>query len=368
MITDNGKEIVSKYMLGQAPNFATHISLGCGVMPIAATVAGTIANMEFEMIRLPISSRGYVNDEGVSKLSLAAEMPTIDSYAITEVGLWSSGFNANAQGSDSRMLHTFTRAERWMLHNSTSIGEIPFHSVIASTGADMDLGLGDVLSTTANTPSMADATRQARHEGTRYLNDAILLRGDSSKISLASGHYAPDSGYSNKHIHVDNAYIDLSQNTPNDEIRIAFSVLSQESSNDTPPVVTRIYMDFLQSEGDPTTGYARLEANIAQSALVGNRYYVLKVKLGDLVLSPDFAWSKVRTVRIFASCADGSNNPVNTHYVALDAIRFENLSTPNPLYAMTGYSIVDDGSLHKPIYKIANTSNYIEFRFALGVA
>lgn len=364
MITDNGKEIISKYMLGQAPNFATHISLGCGVKPTTATVPGTIETMNFEMIRLPISSRGYVNDNGVSKLSLAAEMPTSDQYAITEVGLWSSGTNANAQGSDSRMLYSFSRQERWLLHNSTSIAEIPFHSVIATTGADIDLSFGDVIATTADTPAMADSARQARYEGTRYLNDVVLLRGDSSKIT--SG--VPDGAYANKHIHLDNAYIDLSQNTPNDEIRIAFSVLSQGSTNDTPPTNTKIYMDFLHTEGDTTTGYARLSSTIAQADLVGNRYYVLKVKLGDLVLSPDFAWSKVRTVRIFASCSDGSNVPVNTHYVAIDAIRFENLSTPNPLYALTGYSIVEDGGLHKPIYKIANTSNYIEFRFALGVA
>lgn len=364
MITNSGKEIVSKYMLGQAPNFATHISLGCGVKPVTATVDGSIGTMEFEMIRLPISSRGYVNDAGVSKLSLAAEMPTIDQYAITEVGLWSSASNANAQGSDSRMLYAFSKAERWLLHNSTSIIDIPFHAVIAGSGSDIDLSLGDVVGTTADTPAMSAEARQARYEGTRYLNDVILLRGDSSKITSD----VPDAVYANKHIHIDNAYIDLSQNTPNDEIRIAFSVLSQGAANDTPPVNTKIYMDFLQSEGDTTRGYARLSSTIAQATLVGNRYYVLKVKLGDLVLSPDFSWSKVRTVRLFASCVDGSNNPVTTHYVALDAIRFENLTTPNPLYAMTGYSIVDDGSLHKPIFKIANTSNYIEFRFALGVS
>lgn len=36
MITDVGKEIISKYLLGQTPAYATHISIGCGAVPLDA--------------------------------------------------------------------------------------------------------------------------------------------------------------------------------------------------------------------------------------------------------------------------------------------------------------------------------------------
>jgi hypothetical protein len=47
-------------------------------------------------------------------------------------------------------------------------------------------------------------------------------------------------------------------------------------------------------------------------------------------------------------------------------MRLENLTTTNPLYGLTGYSVLKtDGAL--PIVKASNTSNYIEFRIAIGV-
>ena len=92
-------------------------------------------------------------------------------------------------------------------------------------------------------------------------------------------------------------------------------------------------------------------------------------RLRDLVVSPDFDWTKVRVVRIYASCYDAAGALDGEHYVALDGMRFDNVSSPNPTYAMTGYSVYNDGSTSspKPIYKVANTSNYIEFRANLGV-
>lgn len=474
MITNDGKEIISKYILGQAPAFATHIALGCGTKPKATlpktivSNAGTLAyvllnvvtlttstphgfrvgdvvtisglntvtganttvydisfvndsftisavtsttfsfkyvhgaipygtlnaqsgktmsvskdyvnkpNLDFEMIRIPISSRGYVNESGVSKLAFAAEMPTVERFEITEVALWSAGSNSNAQNMDSRALSSFARSEKWKLHSGSSVNEIPYYAIIsAQSVGDINLDLGKIFYAPADSPLKFFAERQARYEGARYLNDTIMLRGDSCKI-LDSGlpdYTWTDASNSNdpaKHIHLDGASIDLSKNSPNDEIRLAFSVMSVSVSNDTPPTSVRIYMDFLHSEGDVTTGYARFKGTVAQSELIDNRYYVMKIKLGDLETSADFSWSKLRVIRIFASCEVVTNSvsaPNSNYYVALDALRFENTSTPNPLYAMTGYSLIDDGTTTpKPIYKLSNTSNYIEFRFSLGVS
>lgn len=85
------------------------------------------------------------------------------------------------------------------------------------------------------------------------------------------------------------------------------------------------------------------------------------------ITSSDFSPSTVRVCRVFVSLLDSSDNPVNTHYIALDGLRVENVTTQNPLYKMTGYSIVRNVDGY-PIIKSPNTNSFVEFRFNLGVA
>jgi hypothetical protein len=54
------------------------------------------------------------------------------------------------------------------------------------------------------------------------------------------------------------------------------------------------------------------------------------------------------------------------YYLALDALRVDNVSTVNPLYGLTGYSIIQNAD-ELPILKSPNTNNYIEYRFILDV-
>ena len=67
MITNDGKELISKYLLGQVPTYATHLSIGCGAIPLDSN--DPLPNdtygkqrMDFEMTRVPISSKGFVDD------------------------------------------------------------------------------------------------------------------------------------------------------------------------------------------------------------------------------------------------------------------------------------------------------------------
>jgi hypothetical protein len=60
------------------------------------------------------------------------------------------------------------------------------------------------------------------------------------------------------------------------------------------------------------------------------------------------------------------NVPSDQYYIALDALRLENVSTVNPIYGMTGYTVVKNSDA-TTITKASNTSNYIEFRFSVGV-
>ena len=44
----------------------------------------------------------------------------------------------------------------------------------------------------------------------------------------------------------------------------------------------------------------------------------------------------------------------------------ENVATINPLYGLTGYSVIKTDNA-ETIIKSPNTSNYVEFRFSIGV-
>lgn len=450
MITNNGKEIIAKYILGQAPSYATHISLGCGAEPNTTGDFSNKKTMDFEMIRIPISSRGFVNDNGVSKIALSAEMPTEYRYEITEVGLWSAGSNTAATNSDSRMIFTFADDEGWQLHKTDSpgsTGPIPSYfepldggddtnninvvttipivnkqltsnvatltytgdpvlyedqkvtisgvgspfdgdiyidsintvnktfswnevaSNVPSTPVSGGLASVDVavFGTTADNESLLSSIRQDRREGSRYLNYTIFMRGDTSSIN-SSFVVSDGSAGNSSHIHLDGRNFNLSKNSPKDQLKFALSIVPKEESNVVVPYATRVVMEFFQSENNTTVGYARLKHQIDSTDLsADNRYYVITKELKDLETSPDFSWSEVRLSRVYVSVfkLSGDTQPSDEYYVVLDAMRFDNLNSYNPLYVMSGYSVIEDT---RPIVKTENTSNYIEFRFGLGVA
>ena len=88
MITNTGKDILSKYLIGQAPAYASYIAVGCGAKPLDSESPGEIdysskTSLDFEMFRVPIISRGYVNEGGVSKIVFTAELPTEERYEIS---------------------------------------------------------------------------------------------------------------------------------------------------------------------------------------------------------------------------------------------------------------------------------------------
>ena len=109
----------------------------------------------------------------------------------------------------------------------------------------------------------------------------------------------------------------------------------------------------------PTT---RLESVVIRSV---NRYYVATTQLQELYQTQGFTWNAVTVVKIYA-CALVSDVPSGDYYIALDALRLENIATTNPLYGLTGYSVVKNTDA-ETIIKSPNTSNYVEFRFSVGV-
>jgi hypothetical protein len=183
MITNSGKEVLSKFLLGQAPAYATHIAIGCGALPLDAddplpTDVPMKEALDFEMLRVPISSRGFVEENGETKISLTAQLPTENRYEISEIGLWSAGSNSLARGFDSRVIFDFE--ENWQAHDVT-VRPITLKEPLGADG-NIEDGGDKVFKVSTDNSILASAQRYERKEGPRFLNTSIFMRGDSSNI------------------------------------------------------------------------------------------------------------------------------------------------------------------------------------------
>jgi hypothetical protein len=376
MITNIGKSILSKYLIGQAPAYASYIAVGCGPKPLSLTATNQDysdkASLDFEMFRVPIISRGYVTtDSDATELVLTGELPTEERYEITEIGIYSAGANPSAGSNDSRILYSFnTSSENWELHSENVAEAIIQETDALDTSGDGvirdDVGNnGVIFATNADNELFNTATRISRGERSRFLNNMIVMRGDLSTITKADNILSP--GSQSRHIHLTGTQILLDKNSPNDEIKLAFSVVNKDGASPTNPHTVRIVVEFASDDTAGSTGqWARLQQEYTASDFSSTRYKVLSQSLGSLIKSPEFSWSAMSIVKIYVSILDSAGDPDTDYYVAVDAIRFENLNTVNALYGLTGYTVLKtDGS--KPIVKEGNTANLIEFRFAMDV-
>ena len=383
MITNTGKSIIGKYLLGQAPAYASYIAVGCGAQPLDTLDPygdySAKQNLDFEMFRVPISSRGFVNDEGTEKLVLTAELPTEERYEITEIGLYSAGSNPAAGAFDSKTVFAFTQGENWQYHTISAALSIP--TITAPLDAPLDdnvIATSDmVFQTNADNSIFFKSPRAQRYERCRFLNNVILIRGDDSDLTIdsstgsSSGHFVIEPG--SNHIHLLSPNLDFNRNSPTDELRLAFSIVSKDGDSSAVPDTVRILIDFASTDVEGSGEFARFEIELENGSGTGgtydfenNRYYVVTTQLQNLYQTQGFTWNAVTVAKIYA-CALVSDVPSDDFYIALDALRLENVSTTNPLYGMTGYSVIKNPDA-TTIIKSPNTSNYIEFRFTVGVS
>jgi hypothetical protein len=383
MITDTGKSIIGKYLLGQAPAYASYIAVGCGAQPLAtADPYGNYSakeNLDFEMFRVPISSRGFVNDGGTEKLVLTAELPTEERYEITEIGIYSAGSNPSAGAYDSKTVFAFTQGENWQYHDQTSASAIPtITEPLDDPNDDNVIATSDpVFQTNADNSIFFKPSRADRYERCRFLNNMILMVGDDADLTIdpstgsSGGHFVIEPG--SNHIHLTGADVDFSKNAPTDELRLAFSLISKDGDSASVPDTVRILVEFASTDAENAGEFARLEIELDNGSGTGgtydfaeNRYYVITEQLQNLYMTTGFTWDAVTVVKIYTSIQN-ADVPTGDYYIAYDALRLENVSTINPLYGLTGYSVVKNTDA-VTIIKNPNTSNYIEFRFTVGVS
>lgn len=388
MITNIGKNLLAKYLVGQTQSYASHIAVGCGPTPVASDGGnfGDYAlkkSLDFEMFRVPIISRGFVNEDGIDKVVLTAQLPTEERYEITEVGIFSAASNPVAGSFDSRNIYSFADTDNWLYQpfNSSAIEITPRYEPLDGQSENGIISVLDennlpinVFATNADNRLFTHPSRIGRNERCRFLNNIIAIVGNDSTLTLSqSGKVvaAPES----KYIRLNETVVDFTKNSPLDELRLAFSVVSKVYNSNTVPDNVKILLEF-SHPGTTTQEYARFEVDIDDVGYVAgtaletinfslNRYVVAKKTLKDLNKTDNFDWREVSVAKIYA-CVTEAGLPSDQFYVCLDGLRLENITTTNSLYGLTGYSVIKTVGA-KPIVKSANTTNYIEFRFALGV-
>jgi hypothetical protein len=335
-------------------------------------------SLDFEMFRVPIISRGFVNEDGIDKIVLTAELPTEERYEITEVGIFSAASNPVAGSFDSRNIFSFTDTDNWLYQpfNSPAI-DIPVrYEPLNGDEENNNINETDpVFETNADNRVFTDEYRLGRNERCRFLNNIVAIVGNNSTLTrdeLGRVRVTPGS----KYIRLNETTVDLSKNSPLDELKFAFSVVNKVANSNTVPDNVKILLEFSYIGTNSLVEYARFEVDIDdESYLAGtaddtfdfseNRYVVATKSLKDLRKTDNFDWREVNIVKIY-SCVTQAGSPSNLFYVCLDGLRLENVTSTNSLYGLTGYSVIKNvGS--RPIIKSANTTNYIEFRFALDV-
>jgi hypothetical protein len=397
--------------------------------------------LDFEMFRVPISSRGYVNDNGLNKIVLTAQLPTEERYEISEIGIYSAGANTSAGQYDSKTISAFSGEEGWELSlNNNLAGPSPqsqtFPEVQTSliTGLNVMNILTPAIKTSTSNGIFSNSTRSARYERPRYLSNVLLLRGNTSYI-----HENPTNLSifgTPAYLQIPSSNTDLSKNSSSDLIKLAFSLVAVEGDSSAVPDNIKIIIEFSNSTG---TQFAQMQINAQDSVyrFNENRYVVATKRLDELVYSTgSFSWKNVEVIKAYVSTTnkidisekvaaagfvtitaashglnvddwvkisgsgvtgpsvDGIHKvtavtsgtftfastqtftsqassgvidaPRENYYIALDALRLDNIRTVNPLYGLTGYSIVQNSN-KKTIVKSPNTSNYIEYRFILDV-
>jgi hypothetical protein len=389
MITTNGKNIVAKYLLNQAPEFASHIAVGIGGQAYptssSATFSASVQSLEFEVARVPILSKGLLKENGQEKIVFKAELPIEQRYQITELAVYPAAVNAVAGNFDSRIISTFSNSEPWAysnnLDNSGTVSYIGPLIIDAVTPGDIETlheispgtfyTLEDFVFINSNSPIFEYSERINRGEPPRYLNKSLLVSGSTSVVNTlmpAASASIDTSSASSYYIENNSISLNLGKNLPTDQIKLAFSVISTSLATVSAqaPDNVKIRLEFLNNSAASTSkAYVNIALQDTEIDLM--RYQVVTKSLSEFTTDPNFSWSSVNAIRIYTCLHDDSNVETGEHFVIYDGLRFENISSYNPLYSLVAAEYVKTLD-ENPILKRENSTSYVEYRFGIGVS
>lgn len=339
-------------------------------MNIAVSPTGTITKtytskktLDLEMFRVPIESRGYIVENGIPKMTFSARLPQEERYEITELGLYSAGSNPSSGAYGSKNIFNFSANESWSYYNGSKIS-MPSPSVdsLDKNGTTQVINGSYTVPTKINSDnaifvSTTVTTRSARYERCRYLGSNIMIPGNWSTYT--------GGGLSGNYVVYDNFNIDVSQFMPNDELRLAFSVINQGNNTNQPLNPAYVTVEFVDSNTNVCRFY--FAATVAQ--LTASRYGVFTKTISQGVNGSgnpsSFSWANVNQVKIYSVVANSANTGTDsTFFICLDALRFENKTVDNPLYKLISYSPIMS-STGATLIKETGTANSIQFKMGI---
>lgn len=376
MITNSGKQIIGKYLVGQTDAYAEYLAIGCGAKPLSTSDSfGDYSNqksLNLEMLRIPIISKTLSTENGITKVILTAELPTQDRYEITEIGVYPSSTNPIPTGQDSQNLYLFNSSESWQYHSGSVVSDIPLQlGTISNSNNDITI-TNKTFFTNADNSLFANTNypnRLARYERPRFLNSTLFVLGNTSTLTANGSDLTIASG--SEHIHISTNPVDFSKNSTEDEIKLAFSVVNKNGigSSDVPSNV-KVLIQFATTD-DSNAEYASFVVNLNNGTSTGqwdfsnNRYVVVNKKINELYKTNNFAWNAVTFVKVYV-CVNNNSTGAGNFFIALDALRLENISSFSNVYGLTAYTVMKTTD-SLPIVKLNNSSNFIEFKYVVDV-
>ena len=385
MITTNGKNIIAKYLLNQAPEFASHIAVGVGgrAYPTSssATFSASVQSLDFEVARVPVLSKGLIKEfdqetnQYIEKIVFKGELPSEQRYQITEIGIYPAASNNVAGNFDSKIISTFSNTEPWIFSNNVNnsgtilyIANVPIDSINVGNIKIQDPTWEDFVFINSNSPIFQYSERLNRGESPRYLERSLSVSGSTSVLSGSSASSSIIDTSSSASYYVQNNAINLNlgNNLPTDEIKLAFSVasLSRSGTNSFAPKYVKIRLEFLNNVGTSTLK-AFTNITVKDTEIDQVRYKVITKKISDFTIDPGFSWSAINSIKIYTCTHDNDNVVTDNYFVLYDGIRIENVSSFNPLYSLVAAEYIKTVD-ENPILKRENSTSFIEYRFGLG--
>jgi hypothetical protein len=291
------------------------------------------------------------------QVSLTSEMPDTSRYEISELGLYSLGSNQYSASGGSRMLLNFESTEGWQHYNNdtTSFSDIATLSPVA-------LPILTAPKFSSSTDAYWNTTYiKLRQEKPRIFNEGLIVPGALSSHATGTT-FASTSDY----LVLQDPGINLSKSSPSDEVRLAYSIMNAVSLPSALPTVVYIMLEFTCSDGINTAKLMFQDNGSGSTVAIPNRYRVLSRTMSQIITTAGFSWDNVTSVKVYCAIENSGGTPSDDYAVVLDGLRFENVGTENPLYALTAYTLVNNTTATR-ITKSANSTDLINFRIDLAV-
>ena len=331
--------------------------------------------LDFEALRIPISGASVLYEGGQTKLLLSGTVPSTQRYEFSEVAAFSAESNSLLTTESPRLIYTFSDVEGWELHSS-GIADIGYAASISSNNLDINnipSGVDAKAFFVSSESPVFYATNRV-NQRVRVYEDALLVRRNLSTINRGTTPWT----LGGDHIHVTSTLVNLTKARPDDELKIAFSILNTTYASITDAGVSdevRIVVKFTNSE--VSSEYALMQVKVihggtdttvypSTAQFHQNGYYVASAQKKDLYVTSNFSWDDVTVAQIYVDADPGTGPTDADYYVALDALRFDSNNDNNPTYGMTAYSVVQNSSASTQI-KDAQTESQIEFKIAIEV-